>query len=322
MRFTDITDFIKKKFTREKTIPYKKLIKPENRIRGERRFSVAKLFILLFLILYTAVLIGMFVWGAYNSLKSVIDFDINPWNLPPTWEWENYPTAFDKLAVPVLTSGQTYLVGFWGQFWYSIVFSLFSAIWSTFLQCTAAYATSRFKYKSSAIIYAVIMVAMVLPIIGNTPSQLLFSQIFGYYDNLGLFVLLTANIMSTYYLVFHATFSTLPQDFMDAAKVDGANNYMVYFRIALPLVNKMFLTIVLLVFVGKWSDYTTPILYLPSYPVLAVGLTRFINSTDSQIAAIPMRIAGSFIVCLPMLIVFLVFRNKLMGNISMGGLKE
>ena len=310
------------KFRRDKVIPYRKLVKKENRIKKDSAFSVMKLFIFAFLVLYTVSLFGLLFWGIYTSFKNTYDFDINPWNFPSPWMWENYKTAWYELAVPVVVGAENREVGFWGLFFNSVVFSLVSAIWSPFLQCTAGYVTARFKYKASGIIYAVIMTAMVLPIIGNTTSQLLFAQWFGYYDNLWLFVLITANILSTYYLVFYATFSVLPKDYMDAAKVDGANNYMVYFKIALPLVSKMFLTIVLLVFVGKWSDYTTPIMFLPSHPMLSVGLIRFINSTNSQIASIPMRIAGSFIVSLPMLIVFLVFRNKLMGDVSMGGLKE
>ena len=114
----------------------------------------------------------------------------------------------------------------------------------------------------------------------------------------------------------------MPQDYMDAAKVDGANNYSVYFRIALPMASKMFLTIALLVFVGKWNEYEGPTLFLPSHPVLAVGLINYSNSYKADVSNIPMKLAGALIVSLPMFIIFLCFRNKLMGNISMGGLKE
>ena len=323
MKLSGVTERIKRLFRKETELSRKQIVKKENRIKDGQRFSVFKICLIVFLILYTFSFFGMFFWAIYNSVKSPLSFEIDPWGFPKKWLWENYATAFYEIGnVQVQSPTGNITLGFWRMFLNSVVYALLGALWGTFLQCTAGYATARYKYKSSKVIYVAIMTAMVLPIIGNGPSQLLFARWFGYYDNLGLYVLMTANIVSMYYLVFFATFSTMPQDYMDAAKVDGANNYSVYFRIALPMASKMFLTIALLVFVGKSNEYEGPTLFLPSHPVLAVGLINYSNSYKADVSNIPMKLAGALIVSLPMFIIFLCFRNKLMGNISMGGLKE
>ncbi len=323
MKLSGVTERIKRLFLKETELSRKQIVKKENRIKDGQRFSVFKICLIIFLILYTFSFFGMFFWAIYNSVKSPLAFEIDPWGFPKKWLWENYATAFYEIGnVQVQSSTGNITLGFWRMFLNSVVYALLGALWGTFLQCTAGYATARYKYKSSKVIYVAIMTAMVLPIIGNGPSQLLFARWFGYYDNLGLYVLMTANIVSMYYLVFFATFSTMPQDYMDAAKVDGANNYSVYFRIALPMASKMFLTIALLVFVAKWNEYEGPTLFLPSHPVLAVGLINYSNSYKADVSNIPMKLAGALIVSLPMFVIFLCFRNKLMGNISMGGLKE
>ena len=61
---------------------------------------------------------------------------------------------------------------------------------------------------------------------------------------------------------------------------------------------------------------------MPSYPTLAMGLYDFTFSTNSVLGSVPIKMAGNFLIFIPILIVFLIFRNKLLGNISMGGIKE
>ena len=119
----DIKNFFMTKFRRDKVIPYRKLVKKENRIKKDSAFSVMKLFIFAFLVLYTVSLFGLLFWGIYTSFKNTYDFDINPWNFPSPWMWENYKTAWYELAVPVVVGAENREVGFWGLFFNSVVFS-------------------------------------------------------------------------------------------------------------------------------------------------------------------------------------------------------
>ena len=93
-------------------------------------------------------------------------------------------------------------------------------------------------------------------------------------------------------------------------------------KIMLPMSKNTLLTVILLNFIGYWNDYQTPLLYIPSHPTLAYGLYLFSNSADNELATIPMKITGCMLMMVPILILFLIFRKRLIGNISIGGLKE
>jgi ABC-type glycerol-3-phosphate transport system permease component len=82
-----------------------------------------------------------------------------------------------------------------------------------------------------------------------------------------------------------------------------------------------FLTIALINFINFWNDYTTPLVYMPNKPTIAYGLYMFVQDTTTPRAFKPVKLAACMLVFIPNFAVFLIFRNKLLGNISMGGLK-
>ena len=117
-------------------------------------------------------------------------------------------------------------------------------------------------------------------------------------------------------------FRGIPKDFADAAYIDGASEWQVLFRIMMPMARNTLFTVILLNFIGYWNDYQTPLLYIPSYPTMAYGLYLFSNDTTNALSTVPMKITGCMIMMLPILVLFLFFHKRLIGNLSMGGLKE
>jgi ABC-type glycerol-3-phosphate transport system permease component len=205
---------------------------------------------------------------------------------------------------------------------YSVIYAGGCAFVQTLATCIVAYATARFDFKLSKIIYSTVLILMVLPIIGSLPSELQLTKNLGLYDTLFGPLVLKFNFIGMYYLVFYATFRGVPKAYTEAAKIDGASNMRIMTRIILPLIKNTFLTIMLINFVAYWNDYQTPLVYIPSYPTMAYGLYLYNFSTISEISDTPMKIAGCMIVFLPILIVFIIFQKRLMGNVSMGGIKE
>ena len=89
----------------------------------------------------------------------------------------------------------------------------------------------------------------------------------------------------------------------------------------IPMIRTAIVALFILGFIGSWNDYMTPMVYLPSMPTIAYGLFTFRNSSDSLVAAIPMQITGCVVVMIPIMVIFIIFRNKIMGNLALGGLK-
>lgn len=94
------------------------------------------------------------------------------------------------------------------------------------------------------------------------------------------------------------------------------------FRIYLPLVRNLFFTVMLLQGIYFWNDFQTPLLYLPTYPTLAYWLYRFTENTKVELSFVPVKAAGAMLLVVPIFILFAAFNKKMMGNLSLGGLKE
>ena len=163
---------------------------------------------------------------------------------------------------------------------------------------------------------------MVIPIIGSTPSNIVILQSLGLYQTLLGEYIMKFNFLGMYFLVFYAIFQGISNDYSEAAQLDGASEFAIMIRIMLPLVMPTFSTILLIRFIESWNDYNYVLLYLRSYPTLSYGVYRMSMEKVDGMDHATMRIASSLLVALPILTLFIIFRNKIMGNVTMGGVKE
>lgn len=287
-----------------------------------KKVPVFAIILLVTLIIYMISLSLPMLWALYTSLKGVVQFKMDP--IFPTWPltFEPYVKAFNNFLMLVDDgAGGTKTVAFEGMMLNSVVYSVGCALIQTSVICITAYATSRFNFKFDKIIYNTVIITMILPIVGSLPSEIRMAKMFGLYNKIyGMFIM-KAHFLGMYYLVFHAMFRGIPKDYDEAAYIDGANNFVIFFKIILPLASGTFLTIALINFIGYWNDYTTPLVYMPDHPTIAFGLYDFVQSPVGEKVHKPVKLAACMLVFLPNFAVFLIFRNKLIGNISMGGLK-
>ena len=272
--------------------------------------------------MYALTLFIPFFWALITSFKGNLDYLGNQLGFPSKWHFENIITALNYFYVPINTGSdiKTYYIE--SMLLFSLLYSVGSSFFATLTACIAAYATARFDFKFNKVVYGIVVVTMTLPIVGNLPSELQFLKAFGMYDSIWGMWICKANFLGLYYLVFYASFRSVPKDYSEAAYIDGASNFRVMASVILPLVASTFMTVMLIRFVEFWNDYTVTLTYMPSIPTLAYGLYAYSFSTVPEISNTPMRLAGCFILIIPILIVFIAGHKRLMGNISMGGIKE
>lgn len=287
----------------------------------KKKISVSPLMIVLgvVLLIYVISLILPFCWALMSSVKDRLDFTLNPFGLPEEWFFSNYGDVFSKFAVPI--NNDTERIGFFQLIGNSLIYALGCAFLSALTPCIMAYAVAKFDYKFSKILYGVVIFTMILPIVGSTPSSINVLRAIGLYDTFWGVFLLKTHFLGTYFLVFHATFKNTPKDYSEAAYIDGGGNFTVLFRIVIPMIRNIFFTVMLLQFVTFWNDFNTPLIYMPNNPTLALGIYVMDNLNDNSFT-IPMRLASCMIGLLPVLVLFLIFHERLLGKISMGGLKE
>ena len=290
----------------------------------ESKQNLFTIILLIFLTLYTVSLIGVLAWGLMTSFKGQIDFMDHPYQLPEKFV-NNLKTVFKEFKLPNTVSADglnSRTIELPQMFFYSVLYALGSAVAATIIPCVTAYACARFPFRFSKIIYTTVIVAMIVPTVGNLPSELQMVVNFGLYNKIYGLWLLKANFLGMYFLVFYGVFASFPNSFTEAAKIDGANNLTIMIKIAFPLVLNVMSTVLLINFINFWNDYQTPLLYMPAYPTVAYGLFKLnMGAVKGNIAYVPAKLAASLLVVIPMLVLFVAFQGRLLGNLTVGGVK-
>lgn len=285
----------------------------------KKRVNVFGVVVAILLSLWAISMLYLLSWGLLASVKDhLFDFRINKLGLPKKWKFSNYTYVFQQFKVPV--EGDS--VGMFQQIVNTLIYCCSTALVATFVPCTVGYLVAKYHYKFSGIFYTVALVAMSLPIIGQYPSELSLLRNLNIYDTYFTIIFQRSGYLGVYFFVFIAMFKQVPNDFYDAASLDGASDFAIFFKIMIPMVFSTFSTIFLLIFVACWNDYQYPLMYMPSKPTLSYGLYTLTTSSLQGLSNVPMRMAGCGLVMFPILVIFLIFKDKLMGNVSMGGLKE
>ena len=279
------------------------------------------------LAIYALTFILLFFWGVSTSLKSRSDFYTNkvwlPKGMPWEWEWKNYPYVFANFHLILMDdigNKLKFTIDF--QITYTLIYAFGSAFLRAFVPCIIAYVTQKWDNLCSKLIYTAVIITMIVPIVGSSASLMVIMKQLRLYDTfLGVFIM-QASFTGFYYLMYYGVFKGLAKEYSEAATIDGANEYRVLFSIMLPLIKSTFATVFLIMFIAAWNDYQTPLLWLPMHPTLAYGVFEMSRSTENGLSSTPMRLTCCMITALPVLALFIAFRNQIMGNLTMGGVKE
>jgi ABC-type glycerol-3-phosphate transport system permease component len=238
---------------------------------------------------------------------------------PKKWAFENYSEVWD-LGFYVQVRGNIY-ANIYNMFFNSILYAAGCTVFAVFSKLITAYACAKYTFPFKKALYAVAIVTMILPIVGAMPSTLKIMRSLNLYNSfIGCF-LMNAGFHGMYFLLFYAAFSSISDTYMEAARMDGAGHFRVMMQIMIPLVWPTVVAIMLVLFIGYWNGYEQPMIYMPSKPTISYGLYLLTLKTNNNFSEAPRQLAGAFIICLPILAVFIAFKNKIMNNMSLGGIK-
>lgn len=312
--------------------------------RKHQKNSIFTICICFILAVYAVSIIGVMIWAVITSFKSSVDFGIlgNVLGLPdPDYSkmeirFSNYLRIFSKFTI--MTGNSTYYsaifgrivipsksVNFFGMLFNTIVYAVICSFVHSLATMVGGYLCAKFKYKFSEFVYKLLLIIMIIPIVGTGPATLVLLRNLGLYSTYFGMVILNMHCTGLYFFVYYAFMKGLSDTYIEAAEIDGASQLKIFFTIIVPLSSKILFTVVLLSFIGLWNDYQTPLLYYPDKPTLAYGVYRMSNDTTSgtyETAQLPQRVAGCMILAIPMTVLFTLCKDIILGNMSMGGLKE
>lgn len=256
---------------------------------------------------YVYILVWTFIAGAKTHTEIVMD----PFSLPDKWNFKHYLEVFEVFKVNNSNFGDM----LFNSIWFAGAGTLLTQLCSA----TFAYCLAKYTFPGSNKIYVVLVALLSLPIFGSGGAM------YKLYYNLGLInnyaqVLLSYAALNMYTLYYVAYFQSFSGAYAEAARMDGANDFQIYFKVVLPQAKPMFLAMFLTQFITEWNTYESTLIYLPKRPTLPVGIFQF-NSEMIYNLRLDILFAACFIVVLPALILFIVFNKTIMTSVSLGGLK-
>ena len=231
--------------------------------------------------------------------------------------FKNYLYIFKMEISP---DGNTYHLGdmLFNSLWFCVISSAGGVLMSAF----TGYVIAKYKFKGRNLIYSIVIFCMTIPIIGTTGSMLkLVSEGGLNIINTPWFVILTSlGGFGFNFMVLHAFFKNVSWNYVEAVLIDGGGHFTAFFKVVLPQATSSITTLIILALIGTYNDYTTPILYLRSYPTIASGIYELSNDLTKCFEP-----TGTFAVLLvsivPIVTLFAIFSDKVMKNFSIGGLK-
>ncbi len=274
------------------------------------------------IILYVLSLLIPSAWMIVTTFKDRLEFRFNRFGWPENFTLENYLNVFSKMYVTVSSATEGIKFVYVPQLMFNgFIYSVVSVAAGLVMQTLVAYGVAKYRSKMGTFLHSFAIVTMILPLVGSLAASLLLYRRLHLYDNFAGIIWAHAGWGGSHFLILISTFKSISDDYRDAAFVDGASHLRVMLQIMLPMVKTTYVALFILGFIGRWNDYMTPMVYLPSMPTIAYGLFQFRYSSDSIVSAIPMQITGCVVVMVPIIVIFCVFRNKIMGNLAIGGLK-
>ena len=162
---------------------------------------------------------------------------------------------------------------------------------------------------------------MIMPIINSLPSVLEFTHKIGMYDFLPWILVTSCTVWTGSWMILYAIYKSISWEYAEAAFIDGAGHHRVFWTIMLPMSIGPIVVLILLNFITRWNDYQFSLIWFPSYPTLAYGLYYFQFTSAQAASSEPIQIAAAIISAVPCLALFMIFKEKMMNSLTMGGLK-
>ena len=262
-----------------------------------------------FLALLLALFLGPFFWLVSTSFKT----DAAMFRLPPQWipsplTLEHYRAVF--LRFPFVR----YLVN-------TLIVVVCTTV-GTLLSCSmAAYAFSRLRWPDRGLLFGLLLATMMIPHqVTSIPMFVLFSE-FHWIDT---FLPLTVPAFfgnSFFVFLLRQFFATLPEELLEAARLDGAGEWQIFYRVILPLSRPALVTVTIFTVLGAWNDFMGPLIYLTSESkrTLALGLAHLRGVQETEWGLL---MAGSLIMVMPAVLLFLFAQRFFIEGIALTGTKS
>jgi multiple sugar transport system permease protein len=272
--------------------------------RGTRTGSVLTHSVL---VLGAVAMIGPFAWQLLTAFKSLPETTtVPPTLLPQEWLWSNFADVFALLP-------------FGRQLANSLIVAAAVTLGQLAFCSLGAYAFARLEFRGRELIFALFLSVLMVP------KQLLILPQYQIISDLGLLNTLPALILPGLFSAFgtfllRQFFATIPKDFEEAALLDGAGRFRIFFSIMLPLVRPALAALAVITVMHSWNDLLWPLVVNtdPASMPISAGLTSL---QGQEWTNYPVLMAGALMASIPMLLAYLALQRQFVQGIALSGTK-
>lgn len=264
--------------------------------------------LLVFVVCYTLLTGGPFLWVASMSLRTTAEILASPYALPSKVHWEKFPEAW------INSNYGTY-------FWNSAITVVSAVVILTVIGAMVAHGLARYRFRGARLIRFAILSGMVLP------PQLLILSLFqillgyGLYNSLlGLILVYVAAHLGMTVYILEGFFAQIPQDLFDAARMDGYGDLDIFWRITLPIGLPALFTTVTLNFIILWNEFLFAVVFLTDDEkrTLPLGIMHFMGSHQLDVGMVA---TGLMIAIAPVLLLYALFSETMIRGMTAGAVR-
>ena len=257
---------------------------------------------------------GPFLWAVLTSLKTPREiFIFPPTLLPESFQWHNYVDIWTQ-QVPFALFYRN-----------SIIITVSTMVGQMVSASLVAYGFSRFQFPGRNALFLLVLSTLMLPAQVTVIPQFILFRVLGWLDSY------KPLIVPAYFgggpfaiFLFRQFFLTIPKEFDEAAKIDGASSLTVFFRILVPMSKPVFITMAIFSFLGSWNAFFYPLIYLNTTEklTLQLGLQYFRRVADAGGQATEhLLMAAAMVMTIPSLLLFVFLQRYFVRGVVMSGIK-
>ncbi|MEE1771364.1 carbohydrate ABC transporter permease [Streptomyces sp. JV185] len=268
--------------------------------------------VLVYVLLSAGLLImsAPFLWMAVSAFKTQADLTASPpvW-LPTEWTLENFRELLDKLDLPL-------------YFMNSVIVAVLVTVSNLVFCSMLGYALAKLNFAGRNKIFGLVLGALMVP--GNLmllPLFVLMSKLQLIDSYAGLVLPFAAGAFGVF--LMRQFMQSIPDELLEAARMDGAGEWYIFWRIVMPLVKPALATLSIFTFLGSWNNFVWPLIATndPDKYTLPVALATFATDPNKAGGSNGMLMAGSLLVVLPVVVLFIALQRHFTQGIATAGMK-
>ncbi len=260
------------------------------------------------LIVITVFMLLPFVWVFFGSFKTQAEFLGNPgaW-FPESFQIQNYIQLFADRGFG------TYMLN-------SIVVSSVAIVGNVLFSAMAGYALAKLRFRGRGLVFPLVIASMIVPYVALFVPQFVIVVQMGLVNSL-IAIILPVLVLPLCVFIMRQFAHGVPFELMEAARLDGAGEGRIFFRVFLPLTGPGLATVAILSFLTSWNNFLWPLVVAQSQDTYTAPVGLSVASQASNTISFGLLLAGAMVVLLPILILFLFLQKYFIQGVAATGLK-